>query len=356
VLIHTIFYRPLGVISDLPRILHNGSQNLEAVGMTTDVPITDDNASIVSIGTRQQAVLPMYDLVIHATVESLIALVITGGNSIVLVSILLHGSLRTVNNMFVTSLAIADLIMGVIVSPLRIYMVYLKPIIYGELTQSRLTCQFRLFFQNISFGVSLYSLCGIALDRYIAIVHPLKYKNILTHRRAGRSIVCIWIYIILLSAVPFLVKDSVSFEDGDTCLLNQVVKPLFFTFAKVHVFLAIFLTVTAHTIVAVIAARTNAKIKAELVSFNNNIAVAHRNESRIAKAMISVVGVFLICWLPQTIASFIKLENEPAWYKSLYCYLIALLVANSGMNPWIYAIKLKRMREAMKNVVQCGRP
>ncbi|CAH1778980.1 unnamed protein product [Owenia fusiformis] len=319
------------------------TSTLAAENISTDVTET----------FRLSPLLPRNYLIAHAVFESIIAVLIVGGNSIVLISILIHKNLHTVNNLFLTSLAVADLIMGIFVSPLTIHILYVKPLIYVEHTQDKWSCVIRLYLLTMSFGASLFSICGIALDRYIAIIHPLKYRSLMTRRRVMVYILCFWVYVISTCAYLFS-EGNIQFKAHETCRTKNVVSPLVFSVLKIHTFVAIFVSVMSHSVVAMVAAKHRARINSQLVRFNNNMAVAHRNENKIAKTMTLVVGLFLLCWLPSTINSLIKRADSPDWDKSLSYYLVALMVANSAVNPWIYGIGMKKMRKAMLNVMQCS--
>ncbi|CAH1791370.1 unnamed protein product, partial [Owenia fusiformis] len=152
----------------------NGSQIGDILQMTTENLASTLPAENTSTGVtetlRLSHVLPRNYLIAHAVFESIIAVLIVGGNSIVLIGILIHRNLHTVNNMFLTSLAVADLIMGLFVSPLTIVLLYVKPLIYDEYKQDKWTCIIRLYLTIMLLGASLLSICGIALDRYIAIM------------------------------------------------------------------------------------------------------------------------------------------------------------------------------------------
>jgi hypothetical protein len=64
---------------------------------------------------------------------------------------------------------------------------------------------------------SLYSLVAISVDRYIAILHPLKYPSIMTRKKANRIIAAIWIYHIVLCAIPAIGWNNYDRDNGKVC-------------------------------------------------------------------------------------------------------------------------------------------
>ncbi len=55
---------------------------------------------------------------------------------------------------------------------------------------------FFLYFKNMSISVSVLTLMAISIERYQAIVHPLKFSG--TKQRARILILSVWILSILL--------------------------------------------------------------------------------------------------------------------------------------------------------------
>ncbi|CAH1780722.1 unnamed protein product [Owenia fusiformis] len=298
-------------------------------------------------------ILPPAELSIHLVVEILLMVLICSSNIMVLVSMSVHKCLHTVTNMFLVSLAIADLLMGLFGCPLDIIILYIMPLHLGRHIQDKWLCAARLFCHNVSAGASVYSMVGIAIDRFIAVKYPLRYRELITHTRVGIFIGCIWVYIIIGSSVNFL-GDIVKFGPGDTCRSVQVRDPNFVLFVKCNILVTFLVSTFAHIVVAIVATHQRAKVASELAAFNNNLAVAYKKENRITKTMSLIVGLFVLCWLPYILITMVKFKgSEPKWFKHLFSFTVEISIANSLINPWIYAFRLKLWRKAMKNVLFC---
>ena len=121
--------------------------------------------------------------IFFTTAIALISLATITGNTLVIVSVYKTPSLRTNTNCYYVNMAISDLLSCVTTWPL-----YLTDESSGSLLQgSSIECKMAVFFRMVSIIVSVLSLMLIAVDRFIAIVFPLKAIMVTRKIRAGLS-------------------------------------------------------------------------------------------------------------------------------------------------------------------------
>ncbi|KAG9335457.1 hypothetical protein JZ751_004586 [Albula glossodonta] len=126
-------------------------------------------------------VTPAQTLGYHAVQYNVLALVfgvpliliIILGNVLVCLSVLTERSLKTATNYFIVSLAVADLLLAVLVLPLYVYSEFLG----GMWTLSTHICDALMTMDVMLCTASILNLCAISVDRYIAVVVPLKYNR-----------------------------------------------------------------------------------------------------------------------------------------------------------------------------------
>ena len=95
------------------------------------------------------------------------------GNILVVLSVCLYKRMRTFTNILLTSLATADLCVGVIVMPLALIdLLYRHNWPFG-----RMLCRIWATVDVLLCTASILNLCIISLDRYMAITSPLRYSR-----------------------------------------------------------------------------------------------------------------------------------------------------------------------------------
>lgn len=118
----------------------------------------------------------------------LLAFVTSSGNLVVMICTRIEKRLRTVSSLYVFSLALADLIVGIaVMGPMTVYT------INGMWPLGIDFCTTWMVFDFCCCTISMLHLCLIAHDRYVALVHPLQYKNSRTTKDALIRIGVAWV-------------------------------------------------------------------------------------------------------------------------------------------------------------------
>ena len=120
------------------------------------------------------------------------------GNLLVISSVMKFERLRAViTNFFIVSLAFADLLVAILVMPFNASVELSGKWVFG-----RTMCDFFNANDVLFSTASILHLCCISMDRYIAILHPLKYEVKMTKNRVAVMLAVTWVASILISYIP----------------------------------------------------------------------------------------------------------------------------------------------------------
>ncbi|XP_045107331.1 RYamide receptor-like [Portunus trituberculatus] len=120
------------------------------------------------------------------------------GNTLVLYTVAANRKMHTVTNLFIANLAVGDLLIMVFCVPFSVAsIIVLQYWPFGEVL-----CVFVNYSQAVSIFVSAYTLVAISLDRYLAIIYPLRPR--MTRCQAKVIIAAVW-FMALVTTLPIAV-------------------------------------------------------------------------------------------------------------------------------------------------------
>ncbi|XP_043473632.1 5-hydroxytryptamine receptor 2A-like isoform X2 [Leptopilina heterotoma] len=120
------------------------------------------------------------------------------GNALVIASVQRHRRLKVLTNCYVVSLAAADLLVAVCAMTFNASV----ELSGGRWLFGRFMCDIWCSLDVYFSTASILHLCCISVDRYIAIVSPLEYGVIMTHRTAVFMLGMTWLLPALISFIP----------------------------------------------------------------------------------------------------------------------------------------------------------
>ncbi|XP_011633421.1 octopamine receptor 1-like [Pogonomyrmex barbatus] len=159
------------------------------------------NHTVNEEDTKKEYYLPNWTDLILAGLFIMLIIVTIVGNTLVIAAVITTRRLRSVTNCFVSSLAAADLLVGLAVMPPAV----LLQLTGGIWELGEILCDSWVSLDILLCTASILSLCAISIDRYLAVTQPLIYSRRRRSKRlAGLMIVAVWVMAGAITSPPLL--------------------------------------------------------------------------------------------------------------------------------------------------------
>ena len=276
----------------------------------------------------------------------ILAVLTVVGNGLVIYLITTRRNLRTTTNWFVLSLAVADFGVGAVWYPRFSFC----PIRDRTCVKEAVEIAFPIgvLFMN----ASVTNLCALTLDRYLAIVHPLRYVTFMTKKRVAVLVSAAWGVASTMSASLFLYYVVFTREDQQIIRMSLLLFDITILLS-VCIFL-LFATVRIFLVVRRIA-RQNAAVVAQL-NFNHELqngVLFTAREIASAKMIGIVVTVFLFCYLMRVADDVLSVKSYLPHFLIEIHGVLAML--HSGVNPVAYAFYKREIKKELDKLFRCNR-
>ncbi|KAJ7379234.1 hypothetical protein OS493_017743 [Desmophyllum pertusum] len=257
------------------------------------------------------------------------------GNSLIIAAFKLNinGKLRTVNNMFIVSMAAGDLLLTLGSIPERFTRILANGQWIVEGSFGIFLCKTTNYLEKLAMNVSIIHLAMVAIDRFLVVFYP--YKKIITATRARQIIIIAW----LASAgycVPLFYYANLLEENGQLfCKTRHF-------FVNWRVWYLLFLSLLVLTLLLVVALYGAITIRlwrgttpGRMPQTSLKSRLSARLNSRILKMVAMIVFAFYCCFLPYWIGwVFCSYYHKDVICSDAYRFVsIFLLYANSAVNP-----------------------
>ncbi|NWY15668.1 AA3R protein, partial [Aphelocoma coerulescens] len=285
--------------------------------------------------------------------ECLVALFATLGNILVIWVVRLNAAFQNTTLYFIASLALADIAVGLLVMPLAI-------VVSLGITVPSYSCLFMCCLMVVFTNASILSLLAIAIDRYLRVKLPTRYKIITTERRVWWALGLCWSLSLLGGLVPMFGWNKADSRSSSflrcrfisVMRMDYMVYFCFFTWTLVPLLIMCALYAEIFYII---------RTKLSQGTSVRGAGAFYGQEFKTAKSLALVLFLFAISWLPLCIINCVSYFYPESQIPPYLMYLgILLSHANSAMNPIIYACKIKKFKTTylliLRTYILCEKP
>ncbi|XP_037530822.1 neuromedin-K receptor-like [Nematolebias whitei] len=294
-----------------------------------------------------QFVQPAWRLALWSVAYVTALAVAVVGNLVVVWIIVAHKRMRTVTNYFLLNLAVSDACTAAFNS--LINFVYAA---HGQWYFGELYCRFHNFFPVTAVFASIYSMTAIALDRYTAIIHPLKPR--LSSKATLGVIFCIWSLAVVLAS-PLCYFSSTRTLPGRTFCYVAWPRTADDPFTY-HIIVTVLVYVLPLAVMGVTYTIVGVSLWGSEVpgDSSDNYHAQLSAKRKVVKMMIIVVVTFALCWLPYhvyfIVTGFNKRLVKWKYIQQVYLSVLWLAMSSTMYNPIIYCCLNSRFRAGFKQV------
>ena len=255
------------------------------------------------------------------------------GNTFILVALSKETSLHPPSKLLYRCLATTDLLVGLIGQPLAA--TYWMSLVYEEWSLCRYAKDAAFISSHALCGVSLWTLTAISVDRLLALLSGIRYRQTVTLKRT--CIITATFWILSLAAGSFYISH------------NRIV--IWYTIIFIPSCSVI--SIASYTKIF----RTLRNHQAQVQDHVQPSQTTALNMARYRKAANSALWVQLalaVCYVPKLITLF--MNNYRKTYSSHVVVIdgitCIILYSNSTFNPFLYCWRVREVRKAVKQTIR----
>ncbi|XP_006866863.1 PREDICTED: neuromedin-U receptor 1 [Chrysochloris asiatica] len=352
-------------------VLCNGNRTWEFFELE-DLTLPDEVLRVKYLGPQQTKLF-----VPICAMYLLIFMVGTVGNGLTCVVILCHKTMCTPTNYYLLSLAVSDLLVLLIGLPLELYEMWRNyPFLLGTGG-----CYFRtLLFETVCLA-SVLNVTALSVERYVAVVHPLRARSLVTRTHVRRVLAAVWALAVLCSlpntslhgiqwlVVPCrgLVPDSaICTVVHSRTIYNLVVQTtalIFFCLPMVTIsvfYLLIGLQLRRERLLLIQEIQNRGATRSRDICGLQRQQLQEKGRRQVTKMLFVLVVVFGICWAPfhaeRLMWSFVSYWTDDLHLTYQYLHVVSgvFFYLSSAVNPVLYSLMSSRFRETFQEVLCFG--
>lgn len=272
-----------------------------------------------------------YEKLVIAAVNISLSITAFVGNVLIIVALQTVSSIRPPSKLLLGCLATTDLCVGLITQPL--FVAYIMS------PEHSMLCHYlSILFNRLSVifgGVSLTTLTAISVDRLLALLLGLRYRQVVTLKRVQTYVVMSWFFSIvttLTSSYDERVTRSITCTGTILCIVTSI-----FSYTKIY------LTLRNH----------QAQVQGYGHQGQPNGGGVPLNITQYKKTVCNALWIqiiLVVCYLPYGVAAIFVINGlRTQFLDTVFELTLCLFMLNSTLNPFLFCWKIKEIRKALMN-------
>ena len=305
-------------------------------------------------------VLPHRSLEVIITEASVcLALNITSfiGNVMVCLAVFRNRNLRSTTNLYITALAISDLLCATVEMPLTA-----ATLIIGRWDFGDALCQIQGFVDAFATYSTPATLCLLAFNRYIRIVKTNLYNRLFSPQKSIIWLCCMWLFL-----ASYLLTGRVSnrlyfeFSPGyEVCTLgfaNSTIQIVHFSIIFGFYFLLPFFigSFSYYKVFSKTSEHELHMASSLRQSASDSIVRSSVREINITRVLLYIAAGFLCSWIPLWIIIFWRRFSPDTCPRAVALTCTMLLFVSASINPFIYMFTNGEFQREFRKLLRCRR-
>ena len=282
----------------------------------------ENNTNFSNQGSGNHNFLAKPFVIVNCALNAPLMLVSILGNALVLAAIMRIPSIRSPSMIMLGSLAVADLLVGLIAQPLFI--------VDELITKVRVLRVLSSVIEFALCGISLTTVTAISMDRFIALQYHLRYATLVTNSRVICSIVAASLIILICSGLRFW--DNVGFH-----LLSAILTGVCLVISTLC-YIKIYQIVQRHRL----------QIRSQEQATKSHVIQNRTEKMRLKQSALNtfVFYIFMIVfYFPAYIIHFLYGISYSTW-KTEWTISTTVVFMNSSLNPVLFCWRIRQLRIA----------
>ena len=279
------------------------------------------------------------------------------GNSLVIYLVLKQPSMRSLTNLLLVNMCLANLLVTLLAMPYSVSFLFFQ---YDWISGvwGNVTCKLTHFSYALPIAASIFALILISMDRYYAVLHPF-VRRPFPLRSTKLSFLATWVCSCVCMS-PYWFQFRVVRSPGGTsrCIVSW--SPFETVTASKAYFLFIFVFLYSLPLLGIglaylLIARKLWQRRIPGQQTLSNRKAAARSKRKVVRMLVVVVVVFALCWMPAHVMHFLAYYHK-AGYFSLHP-LVRLMAfwlchANSAISPLLFLVMHHNFRQGILRLLK----